>query len=117
MINRLSRREDFQTLRREGHAVQYGPLQVIHHVQDEPPSGVRVAFAIGRSVGTAVTRNRTRRRLRSVMNDLATENDGLPAGDYLIRVNPSGANANSRDLRVYIETAMNLLRDKEEKRV
>ena len=63
------------------------------------PAGVRVAFAIGRGVGTAVVRNRTRRRLRSVMTELALSGGGLPAGDYLIRVDRAGANAESSDLR------------------
>ena len=62
-------------------------------------AGVRVAFAIGREVGTAVVRNRTRRRLRSVMTELALADGGLPVGDYLIRVDRSGANADSSDLR------------------
>ena len=63
------------------------------------PAGVRVAFAIGREVGTAVVRNRTRRRLRSVMTELALLDGCLPAGDYLIRVDPAGASANSSELR------------------
>ncbi|MBA2280853.1 MAG: ribonuclease P protein component, partial [Acidimicrobiia bacterium] len=41
-----------------------------------PP--VRVAYAIGRPVGTAVVRNRLRRRLRAAMAELAPE-----SGTYL----------------------------------
>ena len=109
MIDRLRRREDFQALRREGCAVNSGALQVVYRAHTEVQSGVRVAFAIRRSAGTAVVRNRVRRRLRAVMNKVATEANGLPAGDYLIRVDPSGVNADSKDLRVDVEAALNLL--------
>ncbi|MEE2768835.1 MAG: ribonuclease P protein component [Actinomycetota bacterium] len=114
MIDRLSRRDDFQALRREGCVVRRGALQVVYRAHTESPTGVRVAFAIGRSAGTAVVRNRTRRRLRAVMNELAVERNGLPVGDYLIRVDPTGSNANSKDLRVDLEAALNLLCAKQE---
>ena len=75
---------------------------------------VRVAFAIGREVGTAVVRNRTRRRLRSVMTELALPGGGLPAGDYLIRVDPAGANADSAELRKTLVVLAGDLRSKQE---
>ena len=114
MIDRLSRRDDFQALRREGCAVRRGPLKVVYRANAEASTGIRVAFAIGRSVGTAVVRNRARRRLRVVMNELDVERNGLPTGDYLIRVDPSGANADSEDFRLHLKTALNLLRVKQE---
>jgi ribonuclease P protein component len=43
----------------------------------------RVAFAIGRPVGGAVRRNRARRRLRAVIDDLALAG-ALPAGAWLL---------------------------------
>jgi len=47
----------------------------------------RVAFAIPRSVGGAVVRNRIRRRIRAVLAELSTSKPGsVPGGDYLIRV-------------------------------
>ena len=58
---------------------------------DATPGVVRVAYAFGRPVGNAVVRNRIRRRLRAVMNDLARRPVGLPSGDYLIRVMPGAA--------------------------
>lgn len=48
---------------------------------------LRVAFAIPRQVGTAVTRNRIRRRIRGALSELAREKpDELAYGEYLIRV-------------------------------
>ena len=37
------------------------------------------------------------------------ERNGLPAGDYLLRVDPSGVNAESKGLRVDLEAALDLL--------
>ena len=108
MIGRLRRRDDFQALRRDGSTVRRGSLRVVYRPARGSPTGVRVAFAIGREVGTAVVRNRTRRRLRSVMAEMALSGGDLPAGDYLIRVDPAGASANSSELR---ETLFNLVGD------
>ena len=77
-------------------------------------AGVRVAFAIGREVGTAVVRNRTRRRLRSVMTELASLGGGLPAGDYLIKVDPAGARADSSELREILVILVGDLQSKQE---
>ena len=45
---------------------------------DGPP---RVAYALGRSVGSAVVRNRIRRRLRAIVE---ARRDALAPGAYLI---------------------------------
>jgi ribonuclease P protein component len=76
-------------LRRSGTRVRSGAVTVTHLASstaiDTPP---RVAFAIGRRVGPAVARNRVRRRLRSILRDLATEPGRIPGGAYLISVQP-----------------------------
>jgi ribonuclease P protein component len=59
----------------------------------DPP---RVAFAIGRSVGNAVARNRLRRRLRALCADHA---DRLaPGHSYLVGATPEARDASYADL-------------------
>ena len=59
----------------------------------EPP---RVAFAVGRTVGDAVTRNRVRRQLRAALQEHATD---LAAGaGYLVRATPGAAPSSYTEL-------------------
>jgi len=53
-----------------------------------PESSTRVAYGVSRKVGNAVIRNRTRRRLRAVMQHLDASPDGLRPGTYLVTTRP-----------------------------
>ena len=55
-------------------------------IPDPEPGPPRVAFAIARRVGTAVTRNRVRRQLWHHLLERARAGDGLEGGAYLISV-------------------------------
>jgi ribonuclease P protein component len=68
------------------------------------PSERRVAYAIGRSVGSAVARNRLRRRLRAIV---AAHEAALPPGWYLIGATPAAANLSFAALQ---QTTLELLR-------
>jgi ribonuclease P protein component len=57
----------------------------------------RVAYAVGRHVGSAVTRNRVRRRLRAAVREEAAGLESSCA--YLIGVGPGAAVASYGDLR------------------
>ena len=65
---RLTRSEDFKRVRRDGKSYAH-PLVVLI-VQSGGQSHVRVGVAAGKSVGTAVYRNRTKRLLREAMRSL-----------------------------------------------
>jgi ribonuclease P protein component len=52
---------------------------------DSSLPGAHVGYAIGRNVGGAVLRNRIRRQLRSL---LEAKSDHMPAGWYLVGVQP-----------------------------
>lgn len=67
---------------------------------DESP---RVAFAISRSVGGAVVRNRLRRRLRELLRSLDRETPLTP-GRYLFIASPAAASLTSAGLAPHLRT-------------
>jgi ribonuclease P protein component len=67
--------------------------------------GPAVAFAIGRRVGPAVVRNRLRRRIRHELGTLARA-DRLPAGCYLVGLQPEAAPLDSAALRSHLCAAL-----------
>lgn len=93
LIATLSGRGDFQRLRSEGRRWSSGPVWCLYRPA-EPTAPPRVAFAIGRTVGSAVVRNRLRRRLREILRRA-----DLPAGDFLVGISPAGAAASFDVLR------------------
>ena len=68
---------------------------------DEP---ARVAFAVGRKVGGAVTRNRARRRLRAVIAELRP-----PGGAYLVGLRPDAVDLPFSDLKALVSQAVQAL--------
>jgi ribonuclease P protein component len=77
LIDRVRERDAFLRLRRDGVRVRTNSLWC-SFVPDPKLAPPQVAFAIGRAVGSAVQRNRLRRRLRAI---LATSD--VPPGLYL----------------------------------
>lgn len=78
MIFRIRERAAFDRLSKNGRRVRAGALWCTYLLDDSavPP---RVAFSVGRAVGSAVERNRVRRRLRALLQDST-----LPPGWYLL---------------------------------
>ena len=68
---RLTRSEDFKRVRRDGKTYAH-PLVVLIALNSEnnDQPHVRIGIAAGKSVGTAVTRNRTKRLLREALRSL-----------------------------------------------
>lgn len=73
--------------------------------------GPRVAYAIPRTVGPAVVRNRIRRRLRAIVADLDRRPQGVPIGDYLVRVSPGAADLSYDELHQHLMGAIDALTD------
>ncbi|MGH9289385.1 MAG: ribonuclease P protein component [Acidimicrobiales bacterium] len=104
MIGRISDRATFDALRREGRRARRDPVTVVflsEAVRDggAATEGARVAYSIGRRVGTAVVRNRVRRRLRAAMREVDRERGGLSPGAYLVLAHPEAGAAPYADLK------------------
>lgn len=113
VIWRVRDQASFAALRQRGRRVREGPVTVtfLHETdpkaQAEPP---KVAFAVGRRVGGAVRRNRVRRRLRSIMRELAGRPDGvLEPGSYLVGVRPDVTTLSYQELKTTVEAALQKL--------
>ena len=92
----------FTELRRSGRRARAGAITVtwLPGPDGEPP---RLAFAIGKVVGTAVVRNRLRRRLRALFTELAPD---LAPGTYLVSAGPAAPSLEYGDLRTTVSTAL-----------
>jgi ribonuclease P protein component len=93
LIGRVRERDAFVRLRRQGARVRIDPLWC-SFVDDPVMTQPRVAFAIGRALGTAVARNRLRRRLRAILGDI-----DVPPGIYLIGATPAAVELTFGELR------------------
>ncbi len=94
---RIGDRATFEALRRSSARARAGPLAVAHVAAGAHDHRRRVAYAVGRPVGSAVARNRARRRLRAVMAELHRAGR-LPAGAYLVSARPGVAALGYREL-------------------
>lgn len=80
-----------------------------HLLVDAANSGnpPKVGFIVSRAVGTAVTRNRVKRRLRELMRGYL---QSLPGGSLLVlRANPLAARASQPDLAADLELVIGKL--------
>jgi ribonuclease P protein component len=76
---------------------------VVHANSTDARAGLppRVGFVVSKAVGTAVVRNRTKRRLRALV---AARLDRIPDGtDVVVRANSVAAQANSDELGVELD--------------
>ena len=97
-------RRTFEDLRRARARGRSGPLSVVF-VPQSTWSRCEVAYAINRKLGNAVTRNRLRRRLRSI---LCGQAPSLPAGAYLIGTGPGAPLLAFDELKVAMSQALEL---------
>ncbi len=107
MTNRIRERDAFERLRRDGTRIHSTYLWC-NFLSDLMITPSRTAFAIGRAFGSAVARNRFRRRLRAL---LATRQlaDPLPSGFLLIGTRPGAAELTFDQLRVELTLLLDRL--------
>jgi ribonuclease P protein component len=72
-----------------------------------------VAYAIGRKAGNAVERNRIRRQLRTIVQELASQ---LRPGMYLIGVAPPSTDLRFGELRLTVMRALDAIYTQENRR-
>jgi ribonuclease P protein component len=107
LIRPVRGRAAFGRFRSEGRRVRRGALAVTF-VPGPDEAEVGVAYAIGTGVGSAVVRNRLRRRLRHI---LAEAPEGLLApGAYLVQANPPAARLTYKELSTILMGALEALR-------
>ena len=103
MIGRLQRRSDFTRLTEGGTYVRFGGLWC-RMIVDSRLAQPHVGYAIGRSFGGAVERNRMRRRLRVL---LGARSDRLRPGLYMVGAQPTLSRATSETLAHAVDGLMN----------
>ena len=102
---RLRRSADFAAAIRGGRRVGRGTV-VVHLLTEEPVQAItaRAGFVVSKAVGTAVVRNKVRRRLRHLVRPMLSD---LPDGTVLVvRALPAAAQASFATLGADLEAAL-----------
>lgn len=100
MIWRIRGRRAFARLERDGVRIRTSSLWCTF-VLDPGAAPPRVAFAVGRAIGPAVTRNRVRRQLRAILQTME-----VAPGWYLIGARPSVTELTYDQLRAELQRLM-----------
>lgn len=104
LIARLRDRDAFVRLRRDGVRVR-GESLWCSYVADDTVIPPQVGFALTRAIGTAVTRNRLRRRLRAILASL-----DVPNGLLLVGATPAATELTFDELRARTITLVDRVR-------
>jgi len=102
LIWRIAEQRAFQELARNGRRARTQSLWC-NYLNDPGARPPRVGFSIGRTIGPATTRNRLRRRLRSIVADHTPE---LVGGWLLIGARTGAAERTFAELRGEITTLL-----------
>ena len=93
--HRLSRSRDFDAVYRQGRSVSTRFLVLYWFAREQGPEaeaeGARLGLAVPKAVGTAVVRNRMKRKLREIFRTRAAEL--AQDNDYVLVVRPGLAEA------------------------
>jgi ribonuclease P protein component len=97
-VGRITSRAAFAEVQRARARGACGPVRAVFAPADESTPGVfpQVGYAIGRRCGSAVVRNRLRRRARAVVREAAPS---LPRGAFLVRLEPGASSLTAAQFR------------------
>ena len=110
MIGRIRERREFERLTRHGRRARTDTLWC-RYLDDTSAVPPRVAFAVSRSMGTAVSRNRLRRRLRELARAASrSEPPRLPHGRLLLGTLPGAGERSFDDLEAEVTTLLRTVR-------
>lgn len=99
---RLTRSEDFKRVRRSGKSYSHPLVVLVAHPHEG--AGVRVGVAAGRTVGSAVKRNRAKRLMRAALRPLLPS---LASGwDLILIARPALASASLEETRQALWTVL-----------
>jgi ribonuclease P protein component len=89
--NRLSRSRDFDAVYRQGRSISTRYLVLYWFPRQDDETDSRLGLAVPKAVGTAVDRNRVKRRLRELWTARLAQ---IPSGrDYVLIARPGLAEA------------------------
>ena len=109
LIRGISDRATFARLRANGTSVRSSHLRLRHLDDIAEDADLRVAYAIPRKVGSAVVRNRIRRRIRGLLDERRATGLPLPTGAMLFIVFPSARDLTHQDLREQVTDVLDKL--------
>ncbi|HEY7874447.1 MAG TPA: ribonuclease P protein component [Actinomycetota bacterium] len=98
----LTRARDFERVRAHGRRARSDGIAVTAAPSTEPGAGSKLGLAVGRSAGSAVTRNRIKRRVRAAWRTCMP----AVAHDVVVRPDPSVATMPYQDLEVHLKRAV-----------
>jgi ribonuclease P protein component len=104
-VGRITSRATFAEVQRARARGACGPVRAVFAPVDEATPGVfpQVGYAIGRRCGSAVVRNRLRRRARAVVREQALS---LPRGAFLLRLEPGASGLSAARFRHHVAEAL-----------
>jgi ribonuclease P protein component len=103
-VGRIHDQATFRALARPAGRASRGAIRVSYVPGSAGgPASARVGYAIGRRCGSAVTRNRLRRRLRAIV---AQARPGLEPGAYLVLTAPEATSLRFAELAAAVRSAM-----------
>ncbi len=104
-VGRITSRAAFAEVQRSRARGASGPVRAVFAPADATAPGLfpQVGYAIGRPCGSAVVRNRLRRRARAVVREHASS---LPRGAFMVRLDPGAASLSAAEFRSDLARAL-----------